>query len=70
MPGFLELALVDIETQLPGSFLFTLDFHDNHQEKQQNPFQPHHQFQVTVGLYQEYGIGLCILPSQTGSCHA
>ena len=70
MPGFLDLALIHIETQPPGCFLFTLAFQDHHQEKRHRPFHPHHQFKVTVGLYQGYGIALCLTPSQGGACNA
>ena len=59
MPGFLDLVLIHIETQPPDCFLFTLAFQDHH-----------HQFKVTVGLYQGYGIALCLTPSQNGACNA
>ena len=64
MPGFLDLALTHIqsisETDSPANCLFTLDYQDRHQES----CTPQLQFQVTVCLYQGYGIGLCVIPSQ------
>jgi 4'-phosphopantetheinyl transferase EntD len=64
MPGFLDLALTDIqtiaETDSPANCLFTLDYQDRHQES----CTPQLQLQVTVCLFQGYGIGLCVIPSQ------
>lgn len=92
MPGFLDLALIHIETTArdglvswaprtaqerplpetngPGSFLFTLAYQDSHEENRPHSFHSHHQFQVTVGLHQGYGIGLCVTPSHPGANNA
>jgi len=64
MPGFLDLALTHIqtipETDDPANCLFVLVYQDRHQESG----TPQLHFQVTVCLYQGYGIGLCVIPSQ------
>ena len=64
MPGFLDLTLTHIqdirEAEGLTNCLFTLDYQDKHQ----NSGNPQLQFQVTVCLYQGYGIGLCIPPAQ------
>lgn len=63
MPGFLDLALTQIkdipETEGRAYCLFTLDYQDSHRESG----NPQLQFQVTVCLYQGYGIGLYVLPA-------
>lgn len=71
MPGFLDLALIHIETTArDSSFLFTLAYQDSHEENRSHSFCSHHQFQVMVGLHQGYGIGLCIIQSHPGANHA
>lgn len=64
MPGFLDLALTQIQN-IPEAggltnCLFTFEYQDSHQE----PGNPQLQFQVTVYLHQGYGIGLYVLPAQ------
>ena len=68
MPGFLDLVLTHIEITARNSIqpfaetagladcLFTLDYQDSHK----GSCHPQLQFQVTVCLYQGYGIGLCL----------
>lgn len=46
--------------------LFTLDF----QEEREKSFSRGLQFQVAVCLYQGYGMGLCVIPSQAGDNNA
>ena len=64
MPGFLDLSLTHIQNILEAegltNCLFTLDYQESHQESS----NPQLQFQVTVCLYQGYGIGRYVLPAQ------